>query len=415
MKKIVFFTNWTPTEENVGPSAHLYHLLKNRPEDYQLIVLTLNENKISQEDILHIQTELKCKFVILRQSLLSRVITSHRLYPILDLFRATHFHKMAYYKLDKRIVNFLNNENPDLIWIYPYYFLSVSKQLKKYKQLLTGPDCSSLHYSRLLNDSFSYRNNEYRTYLKSFLKEIETEKEWGKSPHKIHVVGIEDERFFKQLTNKSDIHFFPHPYFNCVDREITFNSLKLRILIAGKYDMYTYTAANELIKVLTNTKLLQVKYSITFLGKGWDDLNQQLYKSGYESRHITWVEKYVEELCNYDIEFFPISVGTGTKGKVLDALNTGLLCIGTEYAFENIYVKNGHSCILYKYENEVVEKLLNIYSERDKYKSIAINGKKMVRHYHEPAAITKNILEYCFTDEYNINIVELVTQEFELL
>jgi UDP-N-acetyl-D-mannosaminuronate dehydrogenase len=64
---------------------------------------------------------------------------------------------------------------------------------------------------------------------------------------------------------------------------------------------------------------------MTFLGKGWDFAVTQLRNVGYDSQRLGFVDVYLDEIIKYDIQLTPISVGTGTKGKVLDALANGLM------------------------------------------------------------------------------------------
>ena len=88
-------------------------------------------------------------------------------------------------------------------------------------------------------------------------------------------------------------------------------------------------------------------------------------------------------MISYDIQMTPISVGTGTKGKVLDALANGLLVIGTRYALENIQVENGVSCIEYRNVNELLDILYDIPYHISRYEEIAINGRKAVLSHHD--------------------------------
>jgi hypothetical protein len=46
---------------------------------------------------------------------------------------------------------------------------------------------------------------------------------------------------------------------------------------------------------------------------------EKLENKGFEVSHITFAPDYIEEICKHDIQLTPISIGTGTKGKVLDA------------------------------------------------------------------------------------------------
>ena len=102
---------------------------------------------------------------------------------------------------------------------------------------------------------------------------------------------------------------------------------------------------------------------------------------------------YAEECAQHDIQIFPISVGSGTKGKVLDALCMGLLCIGSKVAMENIYVKTGHSCFQYSNMQDVLEFLKKIDANRDSAQVIAENGRSQVLKWHNPKRIFKKILD----------------------
>ena len=113
--------------------------------------------------------------------------------------------------------------------------------------------------------------------------------------------------------------------------------------------------------------------------------------AGYEVNHITFVPDYIEEICKHDIQITPISIGTGTKGKVLDALANGLLVIGTPYAMENIAVENGVSCIEYRQPKEVIKVLMDIPDNREKYERMADAGRQAVLTLHDRAKISKEI------------------------
>ena len=107
--------------------------------------------------------------------------------------------------------------------------------------------------------------------------------------------------------------------------------------------------------------------------------------------HIKFAPDYIEEICKHDIQITPISIGTGTKGKVLDALANGLLVIGTPYALENIAVKHGESCIEYHKPQEVIDALMDIPQHREKYESMAAAGCEMIMNCHAPAKVSEEL------------------------
>jgi glycosyltransferase involved in cell wall biosynthesis len=114
-------------------------------------------------------------------------------------------------------------------------------------------------------------------------------------------------------------------------------------------------------------------------------------KAGYEVNHIKFAPDYIEEICKHDIQLTPIAIGTGTKGKVLDALANGLLVIGTPYALENIAVEHGVSCIEYRQPQEVTDVLLDIPNNLQKYERMAEEGRRQVLQVHNRAALASQL------------------------
>ena len=96
---------------------------------------------------------------------------------------------------------------------------------------------------------------------------------------------------------------------------------------------------------------------------------------------------------NYDIQISPIAVGSGTKGKVLDAFANGLLVIGSYCALENICVRHNDSCLLYKDVSDIVRYIRRINNNREYYEKVAKKGRDQVRTYHSPTRISKRFFE----------------------
>ena len=166
---------------------------------------------------------------------------------------------------------------------------------------------------------------------------------------------------------------------------IKFSSPKIKLLIAGQYNFYMKVSTDELIRLLVDKTIVEKlapQYTINFLGRGWETHADNMTKAGYEVNHMVFAENYVEEIRNHDIQITPISIGTGTKGKVLDAIANGLLVIGTSYALENIAVKNGVSCVEYQKAEEAVQVLLDIPNNISYYEQMAELGRNKVLTVH---------------------------------
>ena len=91
----------------------------------------------------------------------------------------------------------------------------------------------------------------------------------------------------------------------------------------------------------------------------------------------------------HDIQLTPIAIGTGTKGKVLDAIANGLLVIGTWYALENVAVEDGVSCICCDEAERLPQILEDIAAEPARYERMALAGREAVLREHGREKVAK--------------------------
>ena len=160
----------------------------------------------------------------------------------------------------------------------------------------------------------------------------------------------------------------------------------------------------RLLKKYGETLLLkELKASYHFFIK---EANIDLKSKGYGL--IRDKDMYADEIKLHDIQLFPISVGSGTKGKVLAALSMGLLCVGSKIAMENIFIKDRHSCYIYDCALEIPSILIDIYNDKCRSAQIAEQGRKQVLKWHNPQRILSIICDdvmgkksYNGINEYN--------------
>lgn len=409
MKRILFITQYTPTKDNYGgPSALMFHLLKNRPPEHELLVLSTNKNSVPINVIKKSSDTLKAPIHIIPKSVYNSIITSNKLNKVLKFIFRLKLPCDCYYSLSTKTLSQIKSYNPHLIFIYPHNNITIAKQLRNYNIVVCGPDCSSLHYSRLLKDSYCFTHGLIKDTITKYYHRLIMEKEWGKINNTIiYLVGYADTKYFNIINNKEKAFFFPHPHYELVDKTISLQHNTLNVIITGKYDLYTYSDITNLTRGLINFSshlIIKNNYHFTFLGRNWEMIVNKLKNAGYNVNHVEWVDNYVDFIAKYDIQIFPISVGSGTKGKVLDSLSTGILSIGSRYAFENIAIKDHESCIIYDDIKEVPTILKDILSKRDLYEAIAARGKASVRSKHSPSYIINMILQFATTKKYHINL-----------
>lgn len=395
----------TPFRENVrGTSALAYHLLKGHsiscsyPEgNGGTTIYSFNSNGLSEEQIAEVEKELEAKIRILPLPRWYRwMFKFHLLF--LRVFLKYPF--VNYIKLPKKIVAEIKEQKPDLIWVYGEELSRIVKQFPELQRMQLGPDVESLYYYRMMSRRFVMNSVvDYWKCAMMYRKYARLERLFCcEDNFTYYAVGKADIEHLRQLSPNVNCQFLRHPHYNVKDekREIHFHQPKIKLLVAGRYDLYMKQTADEVIKAISDKPLtvrldLRDLYSITFLGKGWEQHVESLKDIGYDVKHITFAPNYIEEICRHDIQLTPICIGTGTKGKVLDALANGLLVLGTPYALENIAVEHGKSCIEWRNADEVPGILLDIATNREKYEQIAEAGRAAVLKAHNPAKIAKEL------------------------
>lgn len=386
--RILTITYFTPYKENIrGISALLYYLLKTRPQDVKVTLFSYNANKLEKSQIVEVEKELDIKIQLIDFPKWYKFVMSHSILAKICAFLLPR-HVNTYISVPT-VVKKNIEQWCDCVWVYPYFFYKWACRFPNKGFIVTGCDNNVLFYDRCKKDQ-SFNTWRKRISLNMHrVKALYTEKGFSRDNILVHYVGKEDMETYKLQTNSKNAFFCIHPHYKVLPSNIKFDSDKIRVLIAGKNDFYMMSKVKPLLaKLIESSGELCTKIQITFLGKGWDSSVTDLGKAGFSCNQITWVDDYIEEIIKYDVQIIPIGVGTGTKGKVLDALANGLLCIGTDVAMENIDVENGISCFIYKCESEVVPLLLDIYSDRAKYEKIAKKGQKCVLEHHSPQIVS---------------------------
>lgn len=400
--KVICVTAFTPTPENRGGiSALLYHLLEARNMGIKVKVLTFNLNKIPKDEINIIASLLSIEMEIAPIHQLYKIISANRILKLAYLV-LSKFSIESKLVLNKNGINSIKKYKPDFIWLYPYFPFKIMKKLQDFRFVISEVDCVSLVNERFASNPF-WANSFLRDLRLFFAKRqaINAEKSFSKTNALIHYVGLADAKCYKMAYRVENAFFMLHPHYALKNKVIQFSENKLKVLIAGKNDHYVYSDLYYMLKGFINHKKYSYCLDLTFLGKGWENEASLLNKNGYVCKQIEWVDDYIEEIIKYDIQLTPISVGSGTKGKVLDALANGLLVVGSKYAFENIAVRDGESCILYKDPENIVSILYSIFMNKPKYEAVAEKGRQQVRTYHNPKRISNRFFNYissCISD-----------------
>lgn len=390
--RIALVSGMMPTPTNMsGPSALPFQLISHRPPNIDLDIFTLNSNRIPDNLIAKYEEMMHCTVKVVVPNKLFLVCKKSRIFQ----YAVASLKGMpieSTIKLNRKLREHINSQY-DYAWIYPHYLIGIASQLTL-PTIVTGPDSSALDHFRCMKDEGSLKlMGEIR--IKRYERwALNLESNWAKKKNVIlHFVGREDCSYYLKRNPNGKGFYLTHPsnmHNGIAQREYSPNNNPIDIIIAGHLDRTTKTDSDVIISLLCKySETLNKKYELTFLGKGWEEKTNMLHQKGYKVQQKKWVNDYFEELRQHDIQLFPISTGVGTKGKVLDALCAGIVCVGSDYAFENINLKDGFSAFYYKNPNTISQLLIYIYDNRSKLSEIASNGHQLVVREHSQAKIAE--------------------------
>ncbi|HXZ23717.1 MAG TPA: glycosyltransferase [Methanomassiliicoccales archaeon] len=287
-----------------------------------------------------------------------------------------------------QVLQEMNAEGPELVWMYPHWLVDWVPRLECDNIVVTGPDSAVLHNERALRYG-KLTPPQKREQLRLLSRNMKLEGSLGRMDVRVHMVGKRDAERFEELTGHQGKAFFvPHPLYDYseIKEKITERSDRLRVLFSGGGGkVFDGDHLERIVAGFVKTSGENAKgIELRFVGKGYESQASTLRAAGYGVTQADWVPSYEDELASAHVHVFPQAVGTGTKGRVLTALATGLLCIGTEFAFENIAVEPGKSCVQYHEPEEVPTLLRSVLDNPDEHEAIAARGASDVRREHDP-------------------------------
>ena len=383
--KVIYISNMAPASDNIGGTSALpYHLMVHRSDDVEVEVFTFNTNGLTAEKIAAVEKELRLKINVLPMNRLAAWLLGLKGVMSLLVRMLLPYPPHYYLRLERATVAHIKAMRPDGVWIYGEELTGISRQLSEIPQVHTGPDCEVLYYERLLLQPWVGRIKRLRCRV--MMRKFRRLAANAPTCARYHVVGAADRDMQLKINPEIDVNFLRHPHYNYnAERKIKFAEPRIRLVLAGRNDHYMHADAVALIDELAANVDLAEHYEFTFLGKGWEPMHERLRCAGWQSRIIAFAPDYAAELCRHDVQLTPISVGTGTKGKVLDAITNGLLVIGTPFALENIAVRHGVECLQYERACEVPALLRDIANDRRRHEAIAEAGRAAVLREHNRA------------------------------
>ena len=413
--RILFISGCAPAKFNHRePNAYPYYIIKELSTRHETAVLYFNNNKkINLKDI---HDGLNATGVVLQKeikgSAVRRIIYSALYIPRAIIMKVllrmgiqrlpsgiVPFHLQVYKKFPSVSFDRVSREfAPDLVIAFPLQLYYSVKKLthRSIPVTLLCTDSIVLHFRRQLNVA-----DRIGTSLPVLQQMIAQSTRLEDAYRPIHAkylfVGKEDKESFVANSGKSDHSFIiPHHLYSDTPGKRNWNTTDGRINIFFGGDGYTIYVGDETDRIAeqiaASSQLDPQKANFYFLGSRYDKPIETLRKAGYTVFSQEWAEDYDAYMANVHVQIFPTIMGTGTKAKVLAAMVSGLLCVGTWYAFENIYAAPP-DYLLYENPADIPGILTEICNNRSYYEQVAVKTQQKILIEHDTARVVDRILE----------------------
>jgi len=113
------------------------------------------------------------------------------------------------------------------------------------------------------------------------------------------------------------------------------------------------------------------------------------------SENITvsgWVDDIRESYAKGKIFFAPLNIGTGLQNKLLEAMAMGIPCITSNLANNALHATNNKEILIGETPEQYKKLILDLLSDHDKSKSIAIAGKQYVENTFNWTGSTQKLI-----------------------
>lgn len=381
--KIALISFYTPTYYNhSAPSALPYYIIRDAGDDVDIKVWTFNYNCVSAGGLAKASAELGVE--ITDMGISDRLRNADSFIGRFRQIFARYPARCSFTALGDEFRKQIDDYNPDLVWIYLEEISHIANDFPDKPVIITTPDCISMFYHRAIKDGGLVarvgrwlRGAQYRRMERAFPH--------GDNRH-YHLVGQNDMESLLRVNPKLNATFIRHPHYDpspapIIDPE--FSKKRLKIVVPASVNLFTVGAVRDLVDMLGRNRRFAEVYDITLMGRGWHGkFLDRLVNAGYRVHNPEYVSDFGEELARHDIAIVPVSIGSGTKGKSLDALINGLLTIGTPVAMENIAVAHGQSALVYHNVEELSTILRDIPLSPRRYEAIAREGRKATAEHH---------------------------------
>lgn len=388
-KKIAFFTSRVPFPLEKGDKLRAYHQIKHLSKDYDIILCSISDHKITEE-AQHELSKYVSKIYVYQTSklsmLLNLIVAGFGKFP----FQVGYFFNSA---ADFYFKGVIQSEKPDHLFVQLLRMSEYAIRGCEIPKSLDYMDTFSKGIERRMNQSKGIKKFIFRSEYKR-LKAYE-EKIFDCFDHTF-IISEQDKLSFTFEKSKN-INIL----LNGVDEEFFVPNKSVEkvydIVFTGNMSYPPNVSAVVYIVQDILPLLMKVRPNIQFLIAGATPTTQ-VKALADENVHVSgWIDDIRDAYNQSKVFLAPLQIGTGLQNKLLEAMSMEIPCITSQLANNALGATHRENILIGNTPEDYATLTLQLLEETDLAERIASKGKEHVENKFNWTAITKQLSNKIFS------------------
>jgi len=308
------------------------------------------------------------------------------------------------YKIKNLIQENINNQNPNIIFVYHWFAAAPVFEMKTKKILITGDLLHVPLIARTLDvKKLGIKNNIFKGFY-NYLK-----MKWiTKNQKKIMIkmlkncdqggsFGFYDSEWLR-INGYLKSKYYKTPLVSGKNYKKNFNKNKFIILtgLGNLNATSTYSALNYIDTKIYNylEKKIPEKFEIRIAGRGSLSDNLKNLKNSKNVKILGYVDDLDYEISKSNIVLLPTTIFIGFRSRNITIFSNSSCVVGHKNDTINMpEMIHDYNCICPDNEDEISELIINLYNNQKKIEEIGLNARKTYEKNFEPKIAIKEILK----------------------
>lgn len=371
-----------PYPPHDGGKVRVYNLIKHLSKNNDIYLLSFIDKKDSLEYLGFLKKYCKAVHYVLRNEN-NRIISD-------EIPRSVSFFYTP--EMVSMLEGLLEVIKPDIVQIDFLVMTGYIRHIKKIPVVYVEHDMSIIDF----NQSFHDRDLKEEERFKEWAGLLKYEKEMLRKFDAVITLSERDRRILSKIISPDKLYLAPTgvdiDYYK-PSKDID-NKRKNNILFVGHYRHYpNYDAVEYFIKSIFPLIIQELPNTVFYaVGSG---ASKEMFEEARDNIKITGEVEDIREYMNIASVFVaPVRLGGGIKGKILEAMASGVPVVATEEAASGIKSKNGENIIVAKNEIDFASKVIKLLKNDKLRDKIANSARKTAEYYYDWNKISGDLNDF---------------------